>query len=158
MARLAVAVGERIGLEEQELLELGCAAQLHDVGKIAIPDAVLDKAGPLSDAEWKLMRSHTLVGDRIIRAAPMLSGVAQVVRSSHERWDGKGYPAGLAGEAIPLGSRIISVCDAFDAMTSQRPYQGVMETATALRSCARAAAASSTRGWSTRSARRSRRA
>ncbi len=133
VARLAVAVGERIGLEEQELLELGCAAQLHDVGKIAIPDAVLDKSAPLTDAEWKLMRSHTLVGDRIIRAAPMLSGVAQVVRSSHERWDGKGYPAGLAGEAIPLGSRIISVCDAFDAMTSQRPYQGVMETATALK-------------------------
>jgi diguanylate cyclase (GGDEF)-like protein len=133
VARLAEAVGERIGLQEQELLELGCAAQLHDVGKIAIPDAVLDKAGPLSDSEWKLMRSHTLVGDRIIRAAPMLAGVAQVVRSSHERWDGTGYPAGLAGEAIPLGSRIIAVCDAFDAMTSQRPYQSVMETATALK-------------------------
>jgi diguanylate cyclase (GGDEF)-like protein len=133
VARLAVAVGERIGLEEQELLELGCAAQLHDVGKIAIPDAVLDKAGPLSDSEWKLMRSHPLVGDRIIRAAPMLAGVAQIVRSSHERWDGTGYPAGLAADAIPLGSRIIAVCDAFDAMTSQRPYQGLMETASALK-------------------------
>ena len=133
VAHMAVAVGERIGLEEQELMELGCAAQLHDVGKIAIPDAVLDKAGPLTDSEWKLMRSHTLVGDRIIRAAPMLAGVAQVVRSSHERWDGTGYPAGLAGDAIPLGSRIIAVCDAFDAMTSQRPYQSVMETATALK-------------------------
>ena len=145
-----MAVGERLGLEEQELLELGCAAQLHDVGKIAIPDAVLDKPGPLSDSEWKLMRSHTLVGDRIIRAAPMLAGVAQVVRSSHERWDGKGYPAGLAGEAIPLGSRIIFVCDAFDAMTSERPYQGVMETAHGAGRAARAAPArSSTRGWST---------
>ena len=132
VARLAAGVGQRLGLSEGELLELACAAQLHDVGKIAIPEAVLEKPGPLTESEWKLMRGHTLIGDRIIRAAPMLAGVAKLVRYSHERWDGKGYPGRLAAEAIPLGSRIIFACDSFDVMTSDRSYQTAIGTEEAL--------------------------
>ena len=94
------------------------AAELHDIGKIAIPDSVLNKPGPLDATEWELMRSHTLIGERILGAAPALRPVAKLVRSTHERWDGGGYPDGLAGEEIPLGARIIFICDAFDVMTS----------------------------------------
>jgi HD-GYP domain-containing protein (c-di-GMP phosphodiesterase class II) len=102
------------------------AAQLHDIGKMAIPTAILDKTGPLSDDEWKFIRRHTIVGERILNAAPALADVARLVRSSHERYDGAGYPDALAGEDIPIGSRIIAVCDAFDAMTSDRPYRLAM--------------------------------
>ena len=108
------------------------AAELHDVGKIAIPDAILHKPGPLDDDEWAFMRKHTLIGERIVAAAPALRPVAHVVRTSHERWDGGGYPDGLAGEAIPLGARIVFVCDAYDAMTSDRPYARRMSSADAL--------------------------
>ena len=98
------------------------AAELHDIGKIAIPDAIIDKPGPLDDEEWRFMRRHTLIGEGMLSAAPALASVAKVVRSSHERFDGAGYPDGLAGAAIPLASRIVFVCDAFHAMTSDRPY------------------------------------
>jgi len=98
------------------------AAQLHDIGKLAIPDCILDKTGPLDDKEWTAMREHTLLGERILAAAPGLRGVAALVRSSHERWDGGGYPDGLTALSIPLGARIVTVCDAYDAMTSDRPY------------------------------------
>ena len=97
------------------------AAELHDVGKVAIPDAILGKPGPLTDEEWAFIRRHTLIGERIIAAAPALGRVAALVRSSHERWDGTGYPDGLAGEEIPLGARIVAVADAFDAMTAGAP-------------------------------------
>ena len=118
---------------------LARAAELHDVGKIAIPDEILHKPGPLEDSEWELMRRHTLIADRILSATPALRPVAQLVRSSHERWDGAGYPDGLSGERIPLGARIIGICDSFDAMTSQRPYQDAMsprEALAELRRCA----------------------
>jgi HD-GYP domain-containing protein (c-di-GMP phosphodiesterase class II) len=108
------------------------AAQLHDVGKIAIPDAILRKPGPLDEQEWSFVRRHTIVGERILSAAPALAEVAALVRSSHERFDGTGYPDSLARDAIPLGSRIIAVCDAFDAMTSERPYRRAMAPADAL--------------------------
>ncbi|MGK2931993.1 MAG: bifunctional diguanylate cyclase/phosphohydrolase [Solirubrobacterales bacterium] len=98
------------------------AGQLHDVGKVAIPDAILHKPGPLDDEERALMQQHTLIGERIISTSPALVPIATLVRSSHEHWDGTGYPDGLAGEDIPLGSRIIIACDAFDTMTSDRPY------------------------------------
>ncbi len=98
------------------------AAELHDIGKIAIPDAIIDKPGPLDDEEWRFMRRHTLIGEGMLSAAPALASVAKVVRSSHERFDGAGYPDGLAGAAIPRASRIVFVCDAFHAMTSDRPY------------------------------------
>ncbi|MGZ4313985.1 MAG: bifunctional diguanylate cyclase/phosphohydrolase, partial [Solirubrobacteraceae bacterium] len=116
-------LGRRFGLDGDRLDELLRAAELHDVGKLGIPDAVLDKPGPLNDAEWRLMRQHSVIGERILNADPVLQPVARLVRASHERWDGTGYPDGLAGTAIPLGARIIAACDAFDAMTSDRCYQ-----------------------------------
>jgi diguanylate cyclase (GGDEF)-like protein/putative nucleotidyltransferase with HDIG domain len=126
VAELAEALAERLGLSEAEVLRTRLAASLHDVGKMAIPDEILDKPGPLSEDEWKFVRRHTLVGERILLAAPSLSHVAGIVRSSHERFDGGGYPDGLAGDAIPLPARIVLLCDAFDAMTSRRAYAGRM--------------------------------
>jgi diguanylate cyclase (GGDEF)-like protein len=122
VARLAAAVGQRLGLSPQEHTELRQAAELHDVGKMAIPEQILTKPGPLDDDEWAFVRRHPLIGERIIAAAPALAPAAKLVRSTHERVDGSGYPDGLAGEQIPLGARIIAVCDAFTAMTSPRPY------------------------------------
>ncbi|HEV2982592.1 MAG TPA: diguanylate cyclase [Solirubrobacteraceae bacterium] len=119
---LATEIGRELGLSGEQIDELHRAAELHDLGKIAIPEAVLNKPGPLSDSEWILMRQHTIIGERILNAAPALRPVAKLVRSTHERWDGAGYPDALGGERIPLGARIIFVCDAFDAMTTQRPY------------------------------------
>jgi two-component system cell cycle response regulator len=106
---------------------------------MAIPDAILDKPAPLDPAEWEFIRRHTIIGERIVAAAPALRPVATLVRSSHERWDGTGYPDHLRGEDIPLGARIVAVCDAFDAMIANRPYRSGMETARAieeLRHCA----------------------
>jgi two-component system, cell cycle response regulator len=122
VGRLALLVGRQLGMNPEQLDELRRAAELHDVGKAAIPDAILNKAGPLTDHEWRFMHRHTLIGERILATAPALAPVAHLVRSSHERWDGRGYPDGLAGEAIPLGARVVSVCDSFDAMISDRPY------------------------------------
>ena len=123
VAELATAVGERLALPESELDELRRAGELHDIGKLAMPDAVLRKQGPLTQGEWSLMRSHTLIGERILASSPALGPVGSIVRSTHERWDGSGYPDGLAGEAIPRSARIIAVCDAYTAMASGRPYQ-----------------------------------
>jgi len=122
VADLAAAVAEELGLARSEVDAVRHAAELHDVGKVAIPDAILSKPEPLDDDEWTFMRNHTLIGERIVAAAPALSEVAALVRSSHERWDGGGYPDGLAGTDIPLGARIVAVCDAFDAMVTFRPY------------------------------------
>lgn len=129
---LAVALGQRFELDSEQLDELRRAAQLHDLGKLAIPDHILNKPGPLSDGEWRLMRQHTIIGERILNAAPALRPVARLVRSSHERWDGKGYPDRLAAEAIPLGSRIIAVCDAYHAMISERSYDAARTSDEAL--------------------------
>jgi HD-GYP domain-containing protein (c-di-GMP phosphodiesterase class II) len=107
----------------EELDVLVRAAELHDIGKMAVPDAILAKPGPLNAEEWEFMRRHTIVGERILGAADALRPVASIVRSSHERWDGGGYPDGLAAEEIPLGSRIVFVCDAFDAMVTDRSYR-----------------------------------
>jgi two-component system cell cycle response regulator len=125
-AALALAVAEELRLDTEQRDEIRRAAELHDTGKMAIPDAILGKPGPLDEAEWEFMRRHTLIGERIIASAPALVPVARLVRSSHERWDGRGYPDQLAGEQIPLGSRIVSVCDAYEAMTSERPYSVAM--------------------------------
>jgi two-component system, cell cycle response regulator len=132
VARLAVAVGRELGMDHEDLDEVARAAELHDVGKVAIPDAILNKAGPLDEAEWSFMRRHTIIGERILLSAPALRPVARLVRSSHERWDGGGYPDGLAQEEIPLGARIVAVCDAFDAMTTDRPYRRRVSDAAAL--------------------------
>ncbi len=141
VARLAAEVGRRLGMTGEELDQLAQAAQLHDVGKMAIPDAILKKPGPLDREEWEFIRGHTVVGERIISAAPSLSQVSRIVRSSHERYNGSGYPDGLKGDEIPLPSRIIAVCDAFDAMIGPRPYRLGMNTdnaASELRRCANA--------------------
>ena len=121
-----------LGLRRDELDELARAAQLHDLGQLAIPDEILRKPGPLDEREWTFVRQHTLVGERILRATPALRSVAAVVRSSHEHWDGTGYPDGLAGEDIPLAARIVSACDAYDAMTSNRPYRDALSPDEAL--------------------------
>ncbi|HET6506311.1 MAG TPA: diguanylate cyclase [Baekduia sp.] len=127
VADLAVAVARKLGLSAAEVEQVRHAADLHDVGKVAIPDAILDKPGPLDADEWAFMRRHTIIGERIVAAAPALSAVAPLVRASHERWDGRGYPDALAGERIPLGARIVAVCDSFDAMIDQdRAYREPM--------------------------------
>jgi len=122
VGRLAEMVARRMGVDEAMLADVRQAAELHDIGKAAIPESILDKPGPLSPDEWTFMRRHTILGERILAAAPALITVAGLVRSSHERWDGSGYPDGMAGESIPLGARIVAVCDAFDAMTTKRSY------------------------------------
>jgi diguanylate cyclase (GGDEF)-like protein len=122
VARLVEAVAERMDLPPHARAQLGQAAELHDIGKLAIPDAILHKPGALDPDEWAFVRRHTLIGERIIGAAPALAQAAALVRSTHERVDGGGYPDGLAGQDIPRGARIIAVCDAFTAMTSPRPY------------------------------------
>lgn len=129
---LAVEAGRMLGLRRDELDELARAAQLHDLGKLAIPDEILHKEAPLDEREWAFVRQHTLVGERILRASPALRSVAAVVRSSHEHWDGNGYPDGLAGEEIPLASRIVCACDAYAAMTSPRPYRPALSPDDAL--------------------------
>ena len=131
VAELCVRVGRRFGMSAEELDELMRAAELHDVGKVGIPDAILDKRGSLDENEWRLMRQHTLLGERILNAAPALRPVAVLVRASHERWDGGGYPDGLAGEQIPLGARIIAACDAYEAIISDRCYRARREHAVA---------------------------
>jgi two-component system, cell cycle response regulator len=122
-ADLATAVGQELGMSIDALNEVARAAELHDVGKMAIPDAILHKSGPLDEDEWGFMRRHPIIGERILLAAPALRSAARLVRSSHERWDGSGYPDGLDGDAIPLGARVVAVCDAFHAMTTDRPHR-----------------------------------
>jgi two-component system, cell cycle response regulator len=139
VAQLARAVGRRLELAPHELQDLGLAAELHDVGKLAIPDSILSKPGPLTEEEWPFIFRHTLVGERILSAAPSLARIARLVRSTHERIDGQGYPDGLTGPDIPLLSRIICVCDAFLAMTKERPHRRAMASEDAiaeLRRCA----------------------
>jgi two-component system, cell cycle response regulator len=129
VGELARNVSRRLGLDAETVDLTLRAGELHDVGKIAIPQSILSKAGPLSDGEWAFVRNHTLIGERVLNAAPALQPVAKLVRSTHERYDGAGYPDGLRGEQIPLPSRIVFACDAFHAMSSDRPYApGMSET------------------------------
>jgi diguanylate cyclase (GGDEF)-like protein len=122
VADLAEAVALKLRVPLDELSKIRQAAELHDVGKLAIPEQILSKPGTLSGDEWEFVKRHPLIGERILAAAPDFGAAAKLVRSSHERWDGTGYPDKLSGPEIPLGARIISVCDAFDAMTTTRPY------------------------------------
>jgi diguanylate cyclase (GGDEF)-like protein len=132
VARLAQKTARRLGLSTEDVRRTALAAELHDIGKTAIPDAILNKPGPLDDDEWAFMRRHTLIGERIISAAPSLAPAGELVRSSHERYDGGGYPDALSGDEIPLGSRIIAVCDAYSAMVSDRAYRPGMPVAQAI--------------------------
>ena len=123
VAELATRVARALGLTGETIDEIARAAELHDVGKVGIPDAILNKPGLLSAEEWTFMHQHTILGERILHGAPALRPVARLVRASHERWDGTGYPDALRGEQIPLGARIVSVCDAYEAMTTTRAYR-----------------------------------
>jgi len=136
---VARAVGERLGVTGSAMDELVRSAELHDVGKLALPDSLLDAPRALDELERQLINQHTIIGERILAAAPALVPVAKTVRSTHERWDGTGYPDGLASTGIPLAARIIFVCDAYDAMTSDRPYRTATsreEALAELRRCA----------------------
>ena len=126
VVRLAMLVGGRMRLGDAALAELEMAARLHDVGKIGVPDAVLRKDGPLDEAEWDIMRQHPEWGAQMLRRMPGLKRVSRIVRHAHERWDGDGYPDRLHSDDIPLESRIIFACDAYQAMTSHRPYRDAM--------------------------------
>jgi diguanylate cyclase (GGDEF)-like protein len=122
-----------IGLDEETISLIIKAGDLHDVGKLGIPDEIITRPGPLSEAEWAFMKQHTVMGEQIIAAAgPSLQRIGPLVRASHERWDGKGYPDGLAGEEIPLGARIITICDSFRAMLDERSYKDAMSVEDAL--------------------------
>jgi diguanylate cyclase (GGDEF)-like protein len=139
VSRLVDAVADRLGLPADERTQTRQAAELHDIGKLGIPEGILDKPGPLDPEELAFVRRHTLIGERIIGAAPALAAAAKLVRSTHERLDGGGYPDGLAGDQIPLGARIIAVCDAFTAMTVPRCHavqRTVPEALSELRRCA----------------------
>jgi diguanylate cyclase (GGDEF)-like protein len=138
VASLAVACAVELGLSADDVESVERAAELHDVGKVALPSAILTKRGPLTAEEWAFMCRHTVIGERVLTVVDSLADVAAMVRSSHERWDGDGYPDGLAGDAIPIGARIILVADAFCAMTEDRPYaeaRSIQSTLAELRAC-----------------------
>ena len=132
VAALAETVGQILGLDAEEQSELRLAAELHDVGKMAIPEAILDKPGPLDEAEWEYVRTHTVIGERILGASPALKRVSAIVRSTHERWDGAGYPDRIMGEEIPLAARVIAVCDSYHAMHTERSYSRALSPADAI--------------------------
>jgi diguanylate cyclase (GGDEF)-like protein len=125
-------LGEALALSEDEVSRIRTAALLHDIGKVGVPDQILHKPAPLSPEEWEVMRQHSLIGERILGAIPGLGAVARIIRHEHERWDGTGYPDGLSGEEIPIGARIILACDAYHAMTSDRPYRPAITHAEAV--------------------------
>jgi putative nucleotidyltransferase with HDIG domain len=133
VVELAVKVADEMGLDEDARRETEMGALLHDIGKIAVPDEIINKPGPLDDEEWAIMKTHTVEGERMLQqVGGLLSSVGVVVRASHERWDGGGYPDGLAGEQIPVAARICAACDAFNAMTTDRAYRNAMPLSVAI--------------------------
>jgi hypothetical protein len=133
VVELALAVSDRLGLGFEQRRNVEFAALLHDVGKIAVPNEIINKKGPLDDAEWEVIRQHTIEGERMLkRIGGVLADVGRIVRASHEDFDGTGYPDGLAGEEIPIEARIVTCCDAFSAMTTTRSYRKAMSTEAAL--------------------------
>jgi two-component system cell cycle response regulator len=132
VAHLATATAQSLGLSDYEVERVELAARLHDVGKLAIPDDILKKPGPLDAEEWAIMRAHAEIGARIVSAAPSLAHIAELVRSHHEHYDGSGYPDRLSGELIPLGASVIAVCAAFVAMMRHRPFSDAITVEEAL--------------------------
>ena len=118
-------IGEKIALNSNHLADLALLAQVHDLGKVGVPDHILFKPGPLTEDEWEIIRSHPEKGYRIASSSPDLAGIADLILKHHERWDGSGYPLQLAGKEIPVECRILAIIDAFDAMTNQRPYNKI---------------------------------
>lgn len=127
-----VKVSDKLGLSAQQRSDAEYGAVFHDIGKIAVPDAILHNTDDLTEEEWQVIRQHTVIGEQIIKPVGFLRGVSKIVRHSHEHWDGSGYPDALAGEQIPIESRIVFACDAFDAMTTARSYQDAMTHAHAI--------------------------
>jgi len=123
VVRLAVALAAELELDLEAVRTVELGAVLHDIGKVRVPEAILNKPGPLDEAEWAVMRTHPEVGEQIVRPIQSLQAILPIVRHHHERWDGSGYPDGLSGRAIPIGARIVAVCDAYRAMTEDRPYR-----------------------------------
>jgi putative two-component system response regulator len=132
LALYSVAFGMRLGLSAAQLLALHRGGYLHDIGKVAIPDSILFKPGKLSAEEWVLMRTHSVRGEEICRPLRSLAQVLPIIRNHHERWDGTGYPDGLRGEKIPLLARVLQFADAFDALTTERPYKAAFPREEAL--------------------------
>ena len=133
VVELTVAVADKLGVDEETRRAAEFGALLHDVGKVAIPNEIINKPGPLDDDEWVIMKTHTIEGQRMLeRVGGLLARVGVVVRASHERYDGGGYPDGLAGEAIPLAARIVSACDAYNAMTTDRSYRKALSVEVAV--------------------------
>ncbi len=132
MDKHAYLMGRAIGLPSAQLDQLKLLAKFHDIGKVGIPDAILNKPSQLNDAEFKIMKTHPQIGERIAKESGELSGISHLILRHHERWDGTGYPDGLSGEDIPIGSRIISIVDAYDAMTNDRPYRKALLKSDAL--------------------------
>jgi HD-GYP domain-containing protein (c-di-GMP phosphodiesterase class II) len=132
LARLALAVGEELGLSDEELSHLEQAAMLHDMTKLELPKSILEKAGPLTDDEWQKVQRHPELGYQMVRNAPFLQEAGVIVLCHHERYDGGGYPRGLKGEEIPLAARVFALADAYDALTSDRPYRKAASHAAAL--------------------------
>ena len=133
LAEMALAVGYELALDPDRLKILELAALFHDIGKIGVPSEIIRKPGPLTAAELREMKRHPEIGEQILAPVPFLHPILSIVRACHERWDGHGYPDGLAGEGIPLESRIVFVCDAFHAMTSDRPYRAALPDGEAVR-------------------------
>jgi putative nucleotidyltransferase with HDIG domain len=123
VASYSVALANRVDLREDDLKRIMFAALMHDIGKMGVLDEIVNKPGALTEAEWELMRAHPVVGAGIVEKMEFLNGTADIVRYHHEAWNGKGYPDGLRGDDIPLGARIVTVADSFDAMTTDRPYR-----------------------------------
>jgi putative nucleotidyltransferase with HDIG domain len=140
VVELSLAVADRLGLDSRQRRNVEFAALLHDVGKIAVPKEIINKPGPLDDEEWKIMHRHTIEGEEMLnRVGGVLAEVGRIVRSSHEHYDGSGYPDGLVGEQIPIEARVVTCCDAFSAMTTTRSYRKALPLQTAieeLRKCA----------------------
>jgi HD-GYP domain-containing protein (c-di-GMP phosphodiesterase class II) len=125
------AVGRRLGLSEADLTALRYAATLHDIGELGVPEAILNKPGPLTDEERPKVHRHPLIAEGILAPLEFLADAVPLVRAAHERWDGTGYPDGLAGEQIPLGARILFACDCYGAMKAERPYRAARDEADA---------------------------
>jgi HD-GYP domain-containing protein (c-di-GMP phosphodiesterase class II) len=132
--QLSVRVAEKIGLDADERQRVELAALFHDIGKVAIPQVIINQPGPLTDEQWDVMRTHAIRGQELLeKAGGILAEIGETVRAIHERWDGSGYPDGLSGPSIPLAARIVSCCNAFNAMTTQQPYRLPIAQEAALR-------------------------
>jgi putative nucleotidyltransferase with HDIG domain len=133
VAELAASIAAEMGLDPVEQRAIRYAALTHDLGKLSVPNEILHKPGPLDESEWVIMRRHTIVGADMLARIPFFEAVVSLVRGHHERWDGGGYPDGLSGSQIPVGARILCVCDSYNAMTTNRPYRAALSVQAALR-------------------------